>query len=743
MSSVSRLMFIILLNQVYSRNVRDTEVILLPVWDSKGALEIPLTFEAFGQLIQLNLRRNDNIVSPQFQVWKHNAKGITEELSQLSAPDPCHYLHKNHVGSAAISFCQEHGLHGLVFLEDVTLEITPLRDVLAASSFDGQLVDDRYVEEEEEEDEDETRLPLGGKPHVVKRSPSRANLDREAKRRRTLDSKDSELTLELAVFFDEAAYRLFSPYLDEDDEKIRDMLLAYVNGIQALYHHPSLGVPLDISLIRLDIIERQPLDLPHFGGERGSLLDSFCNYANARNPAEDGDSRHWDMGLYVTGLDLYAIESGRRNGATMGLATVGGLCIPRYSCVIAELGVTDQLGKPYPSAGFTSVYIAAHEIGHNLGMPHDSSGNACPRDGYIMSPSRGVRGETIWSYCSREVAETLTRTKVCLLDRAEPRNGTDAVAHDHSRYRDLPGREWTAKRQCELLLRDKDADVVTLDQACQSLQCETPHRSGYYFAGPALDGTRCAPGSECRGGECVSVADPSELSDGPRGSWSEWKEGSCESGCLQRSKGARVRRRFCETRSRRTTARDCKGLYYDVVLCKDEKLCKRKRRTVEELATLKCALFAERLAALDGTAKGLQAAHEADRPWMACAIFCRRKDIAAYYAPRLELNDLGLDPYFPDGTWCHAEEGQRYFCRQHHCLPESFRFGKKLQRTHRYDEDEADQLGPQNAPTSRRLGIAKYLTSGPGGLPLLTSVSRGEDDWVDDKDYVELPRAAI
>ncbi|KMQ86864.1 a disintegrin and metalloproteinase with thrombospondin motifs 2-like protein [Lasius niger] len=284
-------------------------------------MQIPLTFEVFGQLIQLSLRRNDKIVSSEFQVWKHNARGVTEELSQLNAPDPCYYLHEDHIGSAAISFCQRHGL-------------------------------------DEEAD-------LLGEPHVVKRSPIRTP-SLEIPKRARATSKD-RLTLELAVFFDEAAYRLFSPFLDGDDEKIRDMLLAYVNGIQALYHHPSLGVSIDISLIRLDVIQRQPLDLPHFGGERGGLLDSFCRYANARNPAEDDHPRHWDLGLYVTGLDLYALENGRRNGATMGLATVGGLCIPLYSCVIAELGVTDQLGKPYPSAGFTSVFIAAHEIGHKQG----------------------------------------------------------------------------------------------------------------------------------------------------------------------------------------------------------------------------------------------------------------------------------------------------------------------------------------------------------------------------------------
>lgn len=115
----------------------------------------------------------------------------------------------------------------------------------------------------------------------------------------------------------------------------------------------------------------------------------------------------------------------------MGLATVGGVCIDQYACVIAEFGTTNIFGKPYPSAGFTSVYIMAHEvtgfgfpkifgiklltfslhtffqIGHNLGMHHDSSGNFCPSEGYVMSPSRGTQGETTWSSCSADVVRNL------------------------------------------------------------------------------------------------------------------------------------------------------------------------------------------------------------------------------------------------------------------------------------------------------------------------------------------------
>jgi predicted Zn-dependent protease len=37
----------------------------------------------------------------------------------------------------------------------------------------------------------------------------------------------------------------------------------------------------------------------------------------------------------------------------------------------------------------------AHEIGHNLGMSHDHSAG-CDKDGFIMSFSRGTKGETLW-----------------------------------------------------------------------------------------------------------------------------------------------------------------------------------------------------------------------------------------------------------------------------------------------------------------------------------------------------------
>ena len=39
------------------------------------------------------------------------------------------------------------------------------------------------------------------------------------------------------------------------------------------------------------------------------------------------------------------------------------------------------------------------KVGHNLGMHHDSTAG-CAKDGFIMSPSRGTKGESEWSSCS-------------------------------------------------------------------------------------------------------------------------------------------------------------------------------------------------------------------------------------------------------------------------------------------------------------------------------------------------------
>lgn len=80
-------------------------------------------------------------------------------------------------------------------------------------------------------------------------------------------------------------------------------------------------------------------------------------------------------------------------------------------------------------------------------MHHDSSGNNCPKEGFIMSPSRGTNGEVTWSGCSSDVASKLDKAK-CLFD--EPASITEEF--NAWKFKGFPGQTWTAKKQCELLL---------------------------------------------------------------------------------------------------------------------------------------------------------------------------------------------------------------------------------------------------------------------------------------------------
>lgn len=274
--------------------------------------------------------------------------------------------------------------------------------------------------------------------------------------------------------------------------------MSYINGIQAIYLLPSLGPGIQLSIVRIEIQTGYEDAYNNHKGDREPMLTSFCKHQSRLNPVKDGDLGHWDIALLVTGLDMHIKGTDKDGkGATLGLAPVGGVCRHVYNCVVGELGVHGKRGQPHPSAGFAAVYVMAHELGHNLGMKHDDK-DGCRRDGYIMSPTRGTKGETQWSSCSAEFLRKTDKLK-CLHEDAAAVSLTLEVGK-------LPGEVWSADQQCQIFFLSQAATVYphqALESICYSIKCVMPGKRGFQRAGPALEGTECGPDSWCRSGKCT------------------------------------------------------------------------------------------------------------------------------------------------------------------------------------------------------------------------------------------------
>lgn len=176
----------------------------------------------------------------------------------------------------------------------------------------------------------------------------------------------------------------------------------------------------------MEIFKNENIDINKQGGDIEGYLEEFCRWQARQNPKISSNPDHWDHGLLLTGVNLYdGIEkyssvignktsifleidlrtrfsfssSSLSSKLLSGLAWVSGMCHPEYSCTINE------------GHNFESVYVIAHEMGHNLGMNHDgetNSGNQCDPNKYLMSPVLGP-GKVRWSTCSNaELQKFLT-----------------------------------------------------------------------------------------------------------------------------------------------------------------------------------------------------------------------------------------------------------------------------------------------------------------------------------------------
>ncbi|XP_062544375.1 A disintegrin and metalloproteinase with thrombospondin motifs adt-1 isoform X2 [Armigeres subalbatus] len=486
------------------------------------------------------------------------------------------------------------------------------------------------------------------------------------------------LFVETAIFIDKDLYQHMSKNFPKDTEAhLIRFVLAMINGVQLLYSHPSLGHPINFILKRLEILHNDPKDLRR-SSDIDVYLNSFCGWQRKLNPLSDADPVHFDHAVILTGLDLYVVsKTGKVSNQVVGLAPVAGMCTMTSSCTINE-------GKH-----FESVFVVSHEIGHNLGMRHDTSENNCDPSQYIMSPTLGS-GKITWSACSRNYLNSFLKTTqaVCLFDR-----GHYGPSLDHAAQGMLPGERFDADQQC-MLKYGKDSirsQAQNIADICRDLHCQ---RDRYTWTShPALEGTACGTLMWCRSGNCVSkipgltvqssgkhitafkTIDKKTFIDGlkfaslkqdtPRilntiPTWNEWREPTeCESGCLYGESG-RLKEGSVGLRQYSRTCLDkrnnCRGSNKKYETCIAKQCYNIARTTILEFANQIC----DRAKAFDSDILEIGLQKVADDPEEACKIFCETK-----------TGDSKTKSWiFPDGTACrihNADFDDYYYCISGRC----------------------------------------------------------------------------
>ncbi|XP_067996429.1 A disintegrin and metalloproteinase with thrombospondin motifs 14 isoform X1 [Melanerpes formicivorus] len=362
----------------------------------------------------------------------------------------------------------------------------------------------------------------------------------DAERKRRHARKD-DYNIEVLLAVDDSVVRFHGK------EHVQNYVLTLMNIVDEIYHDESLGVHINIVLVRMIMVGyRQSVSLIERGNPSRSL-EQVCRWAHSQQRSDPAHAEHHDHAVFLTRQDFGP-------AGMQGYAPVTGMCHPLRSCTLNH------------EDGFSSAFVVAHETGHVLGMEHDGQGNRCADEtsmGSIMAPLvQAAFHRYHWSRCSKQELNRYLHSYDCLLD--------DPFEHQWPTLPELPGINYSMDEQCrfDFGVGYKTCTAFRTFDPCKQLWCSHPDNP--YFCktkkGPPLDGTECSPGKWCFKGHCIWKT--SEQPYSQDGSWSSWsKFGSCSRTC---GGGVRSRSRSCDHPPPAYGGRPCPGATYEHQVCNTE-----------------------------------------------------------------------------------------------------------------------------------------------------------------------------
>ncbi|XP_034451911.1 A disintegrin and metalloproteinase with thrombospondin motifs 3 isoform X2 [Hippoglossus hippoglossus] len=519
---------------------------------------------AFGKEFHLRLRPNNRLVAPGAMVEWHDHTQATGNIS---------------AGDGANNTDASSGTERILRRELLKTDCTFIGDIsdvpgasVAINNCDGLAgmirtdSDEYFIEPLErgtQELEDRGRVHVVYRRSAVLQGPSDISLDYQlqepqldvpgtldsvaqqvnatiSRRRRRRDAGEDDYNIEILLGVDDSVVRFHGK------EHVQNYLLTLMNIVNEIYHDESLGVHINVVLVRMIMLGyAKSISLIERGNPSRSL-ENVCRWAFVQQKGDSDHAEHHDHAIFLT-------RQGFGPTGMQGYAPVTGMCHPVRSCTLNH------------EDGFSSAFVVAHETGHVLGMEHDGQGNRCGDEttmGSVMAPLvQAAFHRYHWSMCSGQELKRYIHTYDCLLD--------DPFKHDWPQLPELPGINYSMDEQCrfDFGVGYKICTSFRTFDPCKQLWCSHPDNP--YFCktkkGPPLDGTECNPGKWCYKGHCMWKNPNQVKQDGAWVSWSKY--GSCSRSC---GTGVRFRTRLCTNPAPSNGGQDCPGVNYEYQLCNSD-----------------------------------------------------------------------------------------------------------------------------------------------------------------------------
>ncbi|XP_074398199.1 A disintegrin and metalloproteinase with thrombospondin motifs 3 [Zonotrichia albicollis] len=518
-----------------------------------GPRQLYFNVSAFGRDFHLRLRPNRRLLAPRAVVeWYRdsashaaNATGANSAAERPWKREPlwtdCAYVGDiTDIPGAAVAISNCDGLAGMIRTDEDEYFIEPLERGKQMEEEKGRIhmVYRRSAV---------AQHPPDALPDVHTGEPLLAGLGalsverqlNESLRRRR-HAGDGDHNIEVLLGVDDSVVRFHGK------EHVQNYLLTLMNIVNEIYHDESLGVHINVVLVRMIMLGyAKSISLIERGNPSRSL-ENVCRWAYQQQKPDPSHAEHHDHAIFLTRQDFGP-------AGMQGYAPVTGMCHPVRSCTLNH------------EDGFSSAFVVAHETGHVLGMEHDGQGNRCGDEtamGSVMAPLvQAAFHRYHWSRCSGQELRRYIHSYDCLLD--------DPFEHDWPKLPELPGINYSMDEQCrfDFGVGYRMCTAFRTFDPCKQLWCSHPDNP--YFCktkkGPPLDGTECAPGKWCYKGHCMWKNTNQLKQDGHWGAWTKF--GSCSRTC---GTGVRFRTRQCNNPMPINGGDDCAGVNFEFQLCSTE-----------------------------------------------------------------------------------------------------------------------------------------------------------------------------